>query len=165
MILAKDTNGNISYVNRTDGQLPHGYTALTQAEIDSYNLQRYATMREALYRTIAALGDMEAEKYVYIYPQIERDSWPTIRDEAQKLVAGTITSANAQFVLDDAIRATGNPAPTDAEIIAAAQSVLVNSATYRAALHGIKTNVRILQSQVAALQDSELENYTPVWPV
>ena len=41
MILAKDNNGNILYVDtKEDGSLPHSYTVLTQVESDSYNLSR-----------------------------------------------------------------------------------------------------------------------------
>lgn len=47
MILSKDTNGNISYVSTTDGKLPYGYTALTQAEITAYELTRTSSLRKS----------------------------------------------------------------------------------------------------------------------
>ena len=53
-ILAKDTNGNISNVRKnSDGSVPHGYTALNQAEITTYEFGKKKLRLKAELNTYA----------------------------------------------------------------------------------------------------------------
>jgi hypothetical protein len=91
MILAKDTNGDISYIDKnSDGSVPHGFTALTQPEITAYESAKIIEARRSeIYARLNAI-DFETMRPLRAIQngtgvQADTDKITALETEAQTL--------------------------------------------------------------------------------